>query len=136
MTALILAALLLAYPAPAVGSPPPNAQIGGSATWCAPTPKYCQSWGEPAMLGAVHSFTWGDKPYWATVTWRGKSVVVRVVSFCACGSAVIDLSPAAFKMLAPLHVGRLHNVTVTYGGIRLPATDTAPDLAYWLKVVK
>ncbi|KAF9254234.1 hypothetical protein L218DRAFT_886719, partial [Marasmius fiardii PR-910] len=44
----------------------------------------------------------------AVVTFGGKSVTVTIVDRCpGCGSAGIDLSPAAFQQLAPLSQGRL-----------------------------
>jgi len=46
-----------------------------------------------------------------TVRYRGKSVKVQVVDRCAgCAMGDLDLSPAAFKHLAPLAVGRIHGV--------------------------
>lgn len=142
MTALLLAVVL----ATGAGAPPEQAvdsvQVAGVATYCAPTPTRCQSWGGDALVGAVPSFRFGDKPYPATVCRGGRCVEVTVVSFCACGQrggkdTVIDLSPAAFRRLAPLSRGVI-DVTLTYGGVPLPATDTAPvlDQAYWLSVVR
>ncbi|KAB5588833.1 putative effector protein [Ceratobasidium theobromae] len=44
----------------------------------------------------------------AKVTWKGKSVNVKIVDMCmACGYNDIDLSPAAFRKLAPQSVGKL-----------------------------
>ncbi|KAB5589544.1 putative effector protein [Ceratobasidium theobromae] len=44
----------------------------------------------------------------AKVTWRGKSVTVKIVDRCpGCGYNDIDLSPAAFRRLAALGVGKL-----------------------------
>jgi hypothetical protein len=80
-----------------------------SATWCAPTPTQCQGWGGNARLGAVNSFRFGDEPYPVRV-WRGDIYVdVTVVSFCGCRGTLhaIDLSPAAFEVLAPLSAGRI-----------------------------
>jgi hypothetical protein len=69
-------------------------------------------------------------------------VAVTVRGYCACGdragkATVIDLSPAAFRRLAPLSAGVIA-VTLEYGGsIVLPPTDTeAPDLWHWLEVVR
>ena len=101
---------------------------GGLAAWCAPTLTQCQSWGPPAKLGAVSSFTWGDVPYRVRVCRQdgdGACVAVAVVSFCECaGDRVIDLSPAAFAELAPLSRG-LVAVTVERGGpsVTLPPTE-------------
>lgn len=83
----------------------------GTATYCAPTPRYCHGWGGTARLGAVKSFRWGDRPYYVRVRSGGHSVVVKVVSYCACGVTLIDLSPYAFQRLAPLWKGRIR-VTV------------------------
>ena len=67
------------------------------------------------MLAAVPSFRWGDDPYRVEVC-ATTCVFVTVVSFCACGDrhgipTVIDLSPAAFRTLAPLRRG-VYAVTV------------------------
>jgi len=98
---------------------------GGDATWygdggrchdgylrtCSP---YLS--GEQVFYAAVGSWRWGDKPYDIRVCKRGnqdKCVVVTVRDFCrACknGFGVVDLSPAAFKKLAPLWRGRIHVV--------------------------
>ncbi|KAB5588834.1 putative effector protein [Ceratobasidium theobromae] len=44
----------------------------------------------------------------AKVTWKGKSVTVKIVDMCmGCGDHDIDLSPAAFQKLADLDVGQL-----------------------------
>ncbi|KAF9254236.1 hypothetical protein L218DRAFT_938755 [Marasmius fiardii PR-910] len=44
----------------------------------------------------------------AVVSFGGKSVTVTIVDRCpGCGSGGIDLSPAAFQVLAPLSQGRL-----------------------------
>jgi hypothetical protein len=91
-------------------------ETSGWAAWCAPTPTRCQGWGGDALLAGVPSFRWGDEPYTVQVSANGRSVLVTVVSFCACGDrkgipTVIDLSPAAFAELAPLTVGVL-SVTV------------------------
>ncbi|KAG7091844.1 hypothetical protein E1B28_008247 [Marasmius oreades] len=44
----------------------------------------------------------------AVVTYQGKSVTVTIVDRCpGCGTTGIDLSPAAFQILAPLSVGRI-----------------------------
>lgn len=121
------------------GAPSPEGGIGsvlvgGKATWCAPTPTHCQSWGDGALLGAMPSFDFGDEPFTATVCYDGSCVDVTVVSYCACGlrdgvPTVIDLSPAAFARLAPLSRGVI-DVTVEIDGdgprMTLPPTDVAP----------
>jgi hypothetical protein len=95
--------------------------VAGTATWCAPTPRYCHGWGGTAHLGAMASFRYGDRPYLVTVRRGSAKTIVRVVSYCDCGSTLIDLSPAAFRDLAPLSRGRIR-VTLTVG-VALPATD-------------
>jgi hypothetical protein len=90
-------------------TPPPLAAhvvLRGTAAWCAPTATRCKGWGGHVLLGAVRSFRWGDRPYRVRVVSGSRSVVVTVVSFCACGGdRVIDLSPYAFSKLAPLSAG-------------------------------
>lgn len=58
-------------------------------------------------------------------TYQNKSVVLKVVDRCAdCEQAAnIDLSPTAFKILAPLEVGRLSGVQ--WDWTELPAGDPA-----------
>ena len=103
--------------------------LAGVATWCAPTATHCHGWAPPAKLGAVPGYD--GTPYLARVSRGSRSVVVRVVSFCACGdragkSTVIDLSPAAFVELAPLSAGVIDVTVERLDGIALPPTDTAP----------
>lgn len=102
----------------------------GTATYCAPTPRYCRSWGGTARLGAVQSFRWGDRPYSVRVCLRGTSrcTTVRVVSHCACGSTLIDLSPFAFTRLAPLWKGRIWVTVERIGsaGERGPSSTLPP----------
>ena len=105
--------------------PDTSTSVSGTATYCAPTPRYCQSWGGKAKLGAVQSFRWGDRPYTVTVCLRDdpeRCVAVRVVSHCACGRTLIDLSPYAFTRLAPLRLGRIHVTVSTLPP--LPPTST------------
>jgi hypothetical protein len=87
----------------------PPAIEGGIASWCAPTPTQCRRWGGTALLGAVHSFRWGDRPYRVRVCRQvgaAACVVVTVVSYCGCPDGrAIDLSPYAFGKLAPLSRG-------------------------------
>ena len=114
-------------PSPAAATTDPSpATSRGIASYCAPTPTHCQSWGGGAMLGAVSSFRWGDRPYDVRVCRadaRTRCTVVTVVSFCGCPDGrVIDLSPAAFRRLAPLSAG-LVRVTVERLG---PATTPPP----------
>ena len=97
----------------------------GTASYCAPTPTKCQSWGGSAKLGAMPSFRYGDRPFRVNVCRLDSSacVSVKIVSYCACGTHVIDLSPAAFRELAPLSAG-IVRVTVEWGGAELPPTST------------
>jgi hypothetical protein len=114
--------------------PSPSGDIGtalysASATWCAPTPTQCQSWGGDAKLGAVFGFRFGDEPYRVRVSRGDRSVDVLVVSHCACGGThnAIDLSPAAFRVLAPLSRGRVEVAVEDLRGmpgVTLPPTDT------------
>jgi hypothetical protein len=110
-----------------LASPPPAAIYNASATWCAPTPTQCQSWGGDAKLGAVFGFRFGDEPYLARV-WHGQDYVdVLILSHCACRGThnAIDLSPSAFRVLAPLSRGRIDVlVEVPVGpGVTLPPTS-------------
>lgn len=111
-----------------VGGAPISALESGTATYCAPTPRYCQSWGGDAMLGAVASFSYGDRPYRVEVcnTDNGRCTSVTIVSFCACGPTLIDLSPAAFLALEPrgLHIGRIPVTVRTGAQATLPPTDS------------
>lgn len=121
-------------PASTGASPDPTSSgessaIRGLATWCAPTPTRCQSWGGSAKLGAVPTFRYGDKPYLVDVCNRaGACVTVKVVSYCGCpGDRVIDLSPSAFVRLAPLSRGVIPVTVLDSGRFpapTLPATDT------------
>jgi len=68
----------------------------------------------------VGSWRWGDRPYRVNVcrVSTGRCVTVWVRDFCrACKNqhGVIDLSPAAFKKLAPLYRGRINVVVCAYG---------------------
>lgn len=124
-----------AAPAPtgAIGDPLVSSSASGWATYCAPTPDYCQTWGDGALLGAVPSFAWGDEPYPVVVCLEGgaRCVTVTVVSYCACGDrdgipTVIDLSPAAFEALAPLARGVIPVRVDRADGpeLTLPPTDS------------
>jgi hypothetical protein len=93
-------------------TPAPAARhsISGTASYCAPTPTRCQGWGGTARLGAVPTFHFGDRRYLARACERladagTRCVTVLVVSYCACRDKVIDLSPDAFRQLAPLSRG-------------------------------
>jgi hypothetical protein len=101
--------------------------VQAEATWCKPTPKYCQGWGGKATVGAVYGFTWGDEPYWVRVEYRGKKSDVLIVSHCACNNShgYIDLSPYAFEKLAPLWRGR---IDVTVRSLDVPPDQHPDDL--------
>lgn len=94
---------------------------GGDATWYGEDGRcYDDKWktcspylsGEQVFYAAVGSWRWRDTPYRVDVCRTGtyRCVVVWVRDFCrACknGHGVIDLSPAAFRKLAPLWRGRI-----------------------------
>lgn len=70
----------------------------GSASWCAPTPRYCRGWGGDAHVAAVGSFSYGDKPYTVRVRGTNGVTTVTVVSYGVLPKGrVIDLSPASFR---------------------------------------
>lgn len=106
----------------------PAALWSATATWCKPTSTQCQGWGGDARLAAVYGFRYGDEPYWVRV-WRGDAHVdVRVVSHCGCDGSysAIDLSAAAFAVLAPLSRGRIAVAIEDWRDFveqPLPATD-------------
>jgi hypothetical protein len=111
--------------------------LRGWATWCAPTPTHCESWGGGRLVGAVRSFSDGDAPYFVQVCGfeggRTSCVHILVVSHCACGDrdgipTVIDLSPAAFAELAPLERGRIRVEVSGPIKVGLPNTDTLESL--------
>jgi hypothetical protein len=91
---------------------------GGYKNSCNPYSK-----GEKVMYAAVATFRFGDTPYWVRVCRVGttKCVTVLVRDYChgafkalkalkagkwsATNRRAIDLSPAAFIQLAPMHLG-------------------------------
>jgi hypothetical protein len=101
---------------------------GGDATWYGEDGRcYDGHWktctpylsGEQVFYAAVGSWRWGDKPYRVNVCRpaNGRCVTVWVRDFCrACKNkfGVIDLSPAAFRKLAPLGRGRIKVVVSEY----------------------
>jgi len=109
--------------APSPGrSPAPTASPTAAVPPVGPTPSPVSgtaSWYDdgPGLYAAVSSWTWGDERYdlrVCGVDW-GVCVTVTVRDFCQCyvGTSmerVIDLSPDAFRKLAPLSHGL---VTVT-----------------------
>ena len=125
MTFLLGCLLALATMLPAQGAIG-TSLIAGNASWCAPTPKYCHGWGGHSLVGAMPGYT---HPVWAKVCRQDSSVciTVHVISFCACGNHVIDLSPYAFKRLAPLSRGivAVEVEVLTRVPTVLPATDAA-----------
>jgi hypothetical protein len=129
LQALMGLALLILASITAVGSPPPtpDGERSGWATW------YDDG---PGLYGAAG-------PAIRVGSWRGRlvevcaeqCVTVRLTDWCACGQrhgrpTLIDLSPAAFRQLAPLSAGVV-SVRVEWRGaagpiVTLPPTDTAP----------
>lgn len=62
------------------------------------------------LYAAMHRFTWGDPITDVRVCAGARCVTVPVVDYCACyvgtpDERAIDLSPAAFRRLAPLSRG-------------------------------
>jgi hypothetical protein len=110
------------------------ATVNGWAAWCAPTPARCLGWGgADAKVAGVPSFRDGDEPYPVRVIYGKRSVLVIVVSYCACGDregipTVIDLSPAAMAELEPdyVRIGIIRVVVEDLRGFPLPRTDV-PD---------
>lgn len=115
---------------------PHGIPTSGTATWYGNThpqsKKFCYggyknscnpySKGEKVMYGAVGSFRFGDAPYFVLVCRVGTTKCVRVVvrDYChgawkalkadrwaATNRRAIDLSPAAFSQLAPMHLGAI-----------------------------
>lgn len=96
-----------------VGGRPYGNKITATATWCAPKGKYCHGW-DRAYVGAVSSFTWGDKRYRVKVCEIDNRIpgkhctYVTVVSFCACRDKKgIDLSVPAMRELHGISLGRI-----------------------------
>lgn len=105
----------------------PAVAVSGWATYY-PTCRRCAAAGPLVkdMLGR------GWKGDWVRVSAGDRSVVVRLVTGCACGDrhgdpTVIDLSPSAFARLAPLGQGIVRVIVEPVDAPpRLPETDTAP----------
>ncbi len=59
------------------------------------------------LVGAVHSWRWGDTPYVITVCSGTVCIRVTIQDYCqACvGPRLVDLSDDAFRILAPLSTG-------------------------------
>jgi len=80
------------------GTQPVSGARRGTASWCAPTPRYCHGWQPPALVAAVTSFRYGDRPYRVLVIGERGRVTVTVLSYGVLPRGrVIDLSPAAFE---------------------------------------
>lgn len=94
-------------PGPAQPARDHGRAVRGSASWCAPTPKYCTGWQPPALVAAVSSFRYGDPRYTVTVQGPAGTVTVTVVSYGVLPKGrVIDLSPASFvRACGPLSIG-------------------------------
>lgn len=109
----LLLALLIALLAPS----------GGYATWYDAPSK------SDAAAGPQLRERLGDwRGRWVRVTYGGKSIVVQLTDWCACGkrhgtSTLIDLDDKAFRELAPLSRGVLE-VSVEPVEVALPPTDT------------
>lgn len=81
--------------------------------------------------GAVRSWSWGDDPYAVQVCLAdrpGTCTHVVIRDYCACGdrhgeATVIDLSPSAFRELAPLSRGIVRVTVSDPIDIPLPPTD-------------
>lgn len=95
---------------------PPATYDSGTATW------YDDGSG---LYAAVPSYRWGDQRYKVKVCNRSDDcVTVTVRDFCGCpGDRIIDLSPAAFRKLAPLSQGI---VAVTVQDLREGPSVTPP----------
>lgn len=110
-------------PRPVQGGAPlitePAALSGGLASW------YDDG---PGLYAAVPSWRFGDRPYRVRVVAGDRSVVVTVRDFCGCpGARIIDLSPAAFRELAPLSAGLVAvMVDDLRPGLTPPPTSTQP----------
>lgn len=91
--------------------------VTGTASWCAPTPRYCHGWQPPALVAAVGSFRYGDARYRVLVIGDRGQVTVTVVSYGVLPKGrIIDLSTAAFEAACgPLSRGVC---SVTVEGLR------------------
>lgn len=117
--------------------PDTSTAVTGKATWLCDPPTYrrcTRGYNERAMVAARGSEiprSWQGKI--VTVSWRGRSVDVRLVDTCACkGARIIDLYAKPFRQLCacvPEVVGVLRGVSVTLKGATrlpyLPPTSTA-----------
>ena len=117
--------LALALAVGQVGTP----AVGGVATWYDTAPG--QAAAGPTLRELLGSDWRGQR---VTVSANGRSVTVKLTDWCACGSrhghdTLIDLDDADFARLAPLSAGVVE-VSVEWGTIPLPATDTATVLRF------
>jgi hypothetical protein len=128
---LMIAAILSAIvPAETVPEEPTAAWgVRGWATWYDDGPGFYAAAGPALRRG-----DWRGTP--VIVSANGRSVKVWLTDWCACGDrhgdpTVIDLSPDAFRVLAPLSQGIVRvevSVGTESGGVEpritLPPTDT------------
>ncbi|KIM91522.1 hypothetical protein PILCRDRAFT_810813 [Piloderma croceum F 1598] len=106
-----------------------KAQYTGDATFYTPGLGACGAYSSPSdYIVAVAAPTFDSYPgagsnpnqnpicfKHITVNYQGQSVDVTIVDRCAdCPGANLDLSPAAFDVLADPSVGRLYNVQWNY----------------------
>lgn len=115
-----------------------------SLVFAAVPPQGVASWYDdgPGLYAAVHSYEWGDPRYKLEVCRADNlevCVTVTVRDHCQCyvgerRERAIDLSPSAFKRLAPLSAG-LVRVVLRQPGDKpsptLPPTDSSPRWTWW-----
>lgn len=91
-------------------SPPMTRQVTWYGWESGPLTASGQKYNPNAMCGASRDL-FGKT---LRLTYRGKSVTVRINDKTAkrLAGLVVDLTPAAFRRLAPLKAGRLHEVQV------------------------
>jgi hypothetical protein len=124
--ALAIASILLA------AGPSAAAETGSATHYCLPGQegtRYCTAgYGPGDLVAAIDRKDSGfDKGDRVRVTYRGRSVVVRIVDVCRCGGErIIDLTSGAFRRLAPLGRGVLRDVVLTPAGGDPVAAPTLP----------
>lgn len=111
--------------------------VSGNASWYCLTPvsRCTAGFAETGLyaaagpkLRAAIGTNW--RGYTVKVTAMGKSVVVKLIDFCACeDNKVIDLYAVAWETLYPNHleVGLLSVLVSPLAPGSLPTTDTAPN---------
>jgi hypothetical protein len=114
--------------------------VGGVSTWyCGPSSACTHGYGPNDAVAAIDPGLGIPKGTVLTVTGDAGTRRVTVVDVCACsGVRIIDLTSGMFRaIVGPLSRGT-GRVTIEWGGpaVPLPATDTAPDAAYWFSVVR